>query len=122
MLSGVTLYVLLACVALLARSLLRAWLRRRRVRDVALALLIVAGCAMVAALSVRWLLLHDTRFVIVAHYTRARASYVRQTIADRMATAATPFILAACAFVVGVCVTAGSLIHAARRPSPEHMS
>lgn len=119
------LYTLLACVALLAISLINARLRRRGTAETALALLIVSLCALVAIVGVRWLLQHNPWIFFGAHYTPALALRIRQAWIDALRAAAGPFYAVSVAFVIGVCVTALSLIHAARRPpslTPEQTS
>lgn len=123
--ASVVMYTLLACVALLAISLINVLRRRRREAEAALTLLAVSVCALVAIVGVRWLLLHNPSIFWGGHYTPARAVLIRQAHADALKAAAGPFYADSAAFVIGVSVTAARLIHAARRPlspAPEQTS
>lgn len=120
--AAVLIYALLACVALLAVSILRAWRQRRDVREAALALLAVILCAVIAIVYDRWLLAHNPQLYFGAHFTLAEEALIRQAYIRMTSAAAGSISAVGAAFVIGVCVTAGSLIYAARTSSPERMS
>lgn len=119
---AVLIYALLACVALLALSLIRAWRQRRDVRAASAALLAVVLCAVIAIVYDRWLLAHNPQLYFGAHFTLAVEALIHQSYARVMGAATGPIGAVGAAFVVGVCVTAGRLIHATGPSSPERMS
>ncbi|MDE3231509.1 MAG: hypothetical protein KGO05_16645 [Chloroflexota bacterium] len=119
---AVLIYALLACVALLALSLIRVWRQRRGMRAAAVALLAVVLCAVIAIVYDRWLLAHNPQLYFGAHFTLAVEALIRQSYIRVMSAAAGPIGAIGAAFVIGVCVTADRLIHAALPSSPEHLS
>lgn len=114
--ASVLMYTIFACVALLALSLINAWRRRRGAPQAALALLVASLCALVAVVSVRWLLQHNPSLYFGGHYTPERALLFRQLWGDALAAAAGPICAVGAAYVIGASATAARLIHAARRP------